>query len=33
MHLIFHMSDISNSAKPFNVVRTWVDLLFVEFFH
>ena len=33
MHLIFHMSDISNSAKPFDVVRTWVDLLFVEFFH
>jgi len=33
MLLIFHMSDISNSAKPFHVVRTWVDLLFVEFFH
>jgi len=32
MHLMFHMSDISNSAKPFAIVRTWVDLLFVEFF-
>jgi hypothetical protein len=27
------MSDISNSAKPFDIVKTWVDLLFVEFFH
>jgi hypothetical protein len=33
MHLIFHMSDISNSAKPFKIVRTWVDLLFIEFFN
>jgi hypothetical protein len=33
VHLIFHMSDISNSAKPFEIVKTWVDLLFVEFFH
>ena len=32
MHLLFHMSDISNSAKPFEIARNWVDLLFQEFF-
>lgn len=26
------MSDISNSAKPFDIARRWVDLLFQEFF-
>jgi len=31
-HLLFHMSDISNSAKPFSIARKWVDLLFDEFF-
>jgi len=31
-HLLFHMSDVSNSAKPFNIARKWVDLLFEEFF-
>ena len=32
-HLLFHMSDISNSVKPFHMAQTWVDLLFQEFFH
>jgi len=27
------MSDISNSVKPFHIAKTWVDLLFQEFFH
>jgi len=31
-HILFHMSDISNSAKPFGVAKKWVDLLFDEFF-
>jgi len=32
-HLMFHMSDISNSVKPFHLARIWTDLLFQEFFH
>lgn len=30
--IIFHMADISNPAKPFELCRLWTDLLFVEFF-
>ena len=32
MKFIFHMSDISNPTKNFDVCRLWCDLLFVEFF-
>ena len=28
----FHMADISNGVKPWEVCRKWTDLLFVEFF-
>lgn len=30
---LFHMSDISNPAKPFDICEKWTQLLFVEFFH
>ena len=30
--MMFHMADISNPAKPFDICRLWTDLLFVEFF-
>ena len=30
--MIFHLSDISNATKPFEVCQKWTDLLFVEFF-
>ena len=29
---LFHMCDISNAAKPFNICEKWTNLLFVEFF-
>lgn len=32
MHMIFHLSDISNSCKKFDLCRKWTDLLFEEFF-
>lgn len=32
MHMIFHLSDISNSLKKFEVCKKWTDLLFEEFF-
>jgi len=32
MGQIVHLSDISNSFKPFNIYRKWVDLLFMEFY-
>jgi hypothetical protein len=28
----FHLADISNPTKPFNLCKLWCDLLFVEFF-
>lgn len=28
----FHLADISNPTKPFNLCKIWCDLLFVEFF-
>ena len=30
--MAFHLSDISNSAKPFHLCKNWIDLLFQEFF-
>ena len=32
MAMAFHLSDISNSAKPFHLCKSWIDLLFQEFF-
>lgn len=29
---IFHLSDISNVAKPFHLAENWANLLFNEFF-
>lgn len=31
--MLFHLCDISNAAKPFEICQKWTDLLFVEFFH
>lgn len=33
VEMMFHLCDISNAAKPFEICRKWTDLLFVEFFH
>lgn len=30
---VFHMSDISNSTKPWPICQKWIELLFIEFFH
>ena len=30
--MMFHLSDISNATKPWELCQTWTDLLFVEFF-
>lgn len=30
---MFHLADISNATKPWNLCLKWTDLLFVEFFH
>ena len=30
---IIHLADISNTLKPFSVSKTWVDLLFKEFYN
>jgi len=32
IHMLFHLADISNSAKPWHLCKRWIDLLFVEFF-
>ena len=29
----FHLSDISNAAKPFNICEKWTCLLFEEFYN
>ena len=29
---LFHLADISNSTKPFDICEKWTDLLFIEFF-
>lgn len=31
--MMFHLSDISNATKPFEICQKWTDLLFVEFFN
>lgn len=31
--MMFHLADISNATKPFEICRKWTDLLFVEFFN
>ena len=30
--MIIHAADISNPTKPENIQKTWVDLIFIEFF-
>ena len=32
MTIAFHLSDISNPAKRFDICRKWTELLYVEFF-
>jgi hypothetical protein len=32
LQMLFHLSDISNPTKPWEVCRKWTDLLFYEFF-
>jgi hypothetical protein len=32
LHMLFHLADISNSTKPWDICQKWVDLLFVEYF-
>ena len=32
LSMIIHSADISNPAKPEHVQKTWVDLIFIEFF-
>jgi len=32
MHMVFHLSDISNPAKKFDLCSKWTELLYVEFF-
>ncbi|CDW90418.1 3 5-cyclic nucleotide phosphodiesterase family protein [Stylonychia lemnae] len=31
--MLFHLADISNSTKPWDICQKWIDLLFIEFFH
>jgi len=33
MNMMFHLSDISNPAKKFDICLKWTELLYVEFFH
>lgn len=33
MHMVFHLADISNPAKKFDICMKWTELLYVEFFH
>ena len=32
LSMIIHAADISNPAKPSQIQKTWVDLIFIEFF-
>jgi hypothetical protein len=32
MKLSFHLADISNAAKKWEICKDWTDLLYVEFF-
>jgi hypothetical protein len=29
---LFHLADISNPSKPWNICKQWTDMLFEEFF-
>jgi hypothetical protein len=33
INMMFHLADISNSTKPWELCQKWTDLLFFEFFH
>jgi hypothetical protein len=33
MNMVFHLADISNPAKRFDICQKWTELLYVEFFH
>lgn len=33
MHMVFHLADISNPAKKFDICLKWTELLYVEFFY
>lgn len=33
LNMLFHLADISNSTKPWEICHNWIELLFVEFFH
>ena len=32
LHMLFHLADISNSTKKWDITKKWVDLLFIEYF-
>ena len=31
--MLFHLADISNSTKPWNICLNWIERLFIEFFY
>lgn len=31
--MVFHLCDISNATKPYEICQKWTDLLFIEFFN
>lgn len=33
LEVMFHLADISNGTKSWEVCRKWTDLLFIEFFN
>ncbi len=33
LNLFFHMADISNSSKPWDLCQTWTERLYNEFFN
>jgi hypothetical protein len=33
MFILFHLADISNSSKSWDICSKWTDLLYIEFFH
>jgi hypothetical protein len=33
LQTLFHLADISNPTKPWELCQKWTDLLFVEFFN
>jgi hypothetical protein len=32
LHMFFHLADISNPTKPWNICLKWTELLFDEFY-